>query len=834
MSNFSSVGLGVIVGATLGRSYTNTLSAAGKQAGRLGEQWQKTNARLRAAGDVVKYRTRLDELRKKQQALGRSSSRLTDGIRETERRYREAKRAARQYGIAVGAAADEQKRLARQLARTETAQRGQALRQRGAGRLGALRGAALGMAGAGYAAARVVGGAMAREEQALYLRSVIGAPDKDAAVGRAVAHAREFARGSLASEEEMLEIQYQLGSADLDEEAARTGGEMVHKLAKVTRGAAGQVAEVVGITYNNMLAKAEGTTEEKMLRLGNVLAKTQMKFQIKDFGQLGESLSEAASGASSAKLPFESMAAAVGLLNSAGQQGSEAGTALKAVLKNLTKAGEELGTTVVRTADGQLNLVATLQQIKDATDGLDTDSRADLLREIFGDEGEAGIVPLLDKLDNFKAGLEELRAVSGSGMLSEEYQRFLNSGAGQWKMLTDNVTMAGQAFAGVLLPSVNALLRPVAGAAASVGVLAEQVPALSYAAGGLAIGLTAVAAAAAVKAAGLWALGAATSGWAATTEAASWAGMKYNAVIRATGLASYAAATARWRATAATRTWTVAQWLAAGAGSALARGVGAISRALRLQVAWSAVVAGATRAWTVAQWLLNVALNANPIGLVVAGAAALVGVGYLIYKHWDRAKSLFSAFWPVLLALLGPLGAIVGAVILLWKHWDKLTGAIGRGWERVNKFFGGGDDEQVGDAAPSPVAAPTPSRGVAPAAAAATFAAAATVGVAAAPAPVVAPLALEVPSPSAPVFGAAAPPVAPPEFPAIDIPTGEFPAADIPPPTAGRTVVIRVDRPVIEVHGDLDPDEVAVHVQREFEAILRRAAAEADLAEDDG
>ncbi len=135
----------------------------------------------------------------------------------------------------------------------------------------------------GYAVGQAFSGAMAREEQAIYLRAVIGAPDKDAAVGRAVQHAREYAAGSLASEEEMLEIQYQLGSAGFDEGAARTGSEMVHKLAKFTRGASGQAAEVFGITYNNMLAKAEGTTEEKMTRLGNVLAKTQAKFQIEHF-----------------------------------------------------------------------------------------------------------------------------------------------------------------------------------------------------------------------------------------------------------------------------------------------------------------------------------------------------------------------------------------------------------------------------------------------------------------------------------------------------------------------------------------------------------------------
>lgn len=46
----------------------------------------------------------------------------------------------------------------------------------------------------------------------------------------------------------------------------------------------------------------------------------------------------------------------------------------------------------------------------------------------------------------------------------------------------------------------------------------------------------------------------------------------------------------------------------------------------------------ATKSWTAAQWLLNVAMNANPIGLAIAGIAALIGIGYLLYKNWDRIK----------------------------------------------------------------------------------------------------------------------------------------------------------------------------------------------------
>ena len=99
----------------------------------------------------------------------------------------------------------------------------------------------------------------------LNLRTVLDVDDKDAAMERALSHARGLTRRSLADEEEILEIEYALNSAGLGEEVSRAGIELVHQVAKVTRGSAEQVGEVVGITFNNMAAGMTGTAEEKMV-----------------------------------------------------------------------------------------------------------------------------------------------------------------------------------------------------------------------------------------------------------------------------------------------------------------------------------------------------------------------------------------------------------------------------------------------------------------------------------------------------------------------------------------------------------------------------------------
>jgi TP901 family phage tail tape measure protein len=108
-------------------------------------------------------------------------------------------------------------------------------------------------------------------------------------------------------------------------------------------------------------------------------------------------------------------------------------------------------------------------------------------------------------------------------------------------------------------------------------------------------------------------------------------------------------------------------------------GVMALSKAV-------VVIAHATKIWTAAQWLLNVALNANPIGLVVLAVVALAAGVYLVIKYWDQILPLLQkvgqafqqlgqwimggvkvAFdwikdnWPMLVGiLLGPIGIFAG------------------------------------------------------------------------------------------------------------------------------------------------------------------------------
>lgn len=115
----------------------------------------------------------------------------------------------------------------------------------------------------------------------------------------------------------------------------------------------------------------------------------------------------------------------------------------------------------------------------------------------------------------------------------------------------------------------------------------------------------------------------------------------------------------------------------------------------------------ATGIATAAQWALNVALTANPIGIVVVAIGALIaGLALLFTKNdavregvtkaWEAIKNAASAVWNwlvgafkkwgglILAAIMGPFGLMVYGII---KNWDKIKSGAAAVWEAVVGFF---------------------------------------------------------------------------------------------------------------------------------------------------
>jgi hypothetical protein len=79
-------------------------------------------------------------------------------------------------------------------------------------------------------------------------------------------------------------------------------------------------------------------------------------------------------------------------------------------------------------------------------------------------------------------------------------------------------------------------------------------------------------------------------------------------------------------------------------------------------------VTALTEAWTARQLILNAAMDANPIGLVILGIAALIWEIKKLNDHWDETTDRFVALWAAI------------------KEWAELVRQV---FEGLGKFIGG-------------------------------------------------------------------------------------------------------------------------------------------------
>ncbi len=499
----NTLALGVVIGAKLGKNYFNTFDTAEQKATKLGAAFANNDKKLKAANGVIKYKRLLEDLRKKQERAGGTNTRLARGINEAEKRYKQAKKEAKGYGLAISSITKEQKKLAAESAKVLKIQTHLNKQQKAARKLGALKTKAVGAMATGYGVGRVFGKAFELEDKKLQLGDVITGENTEVRLQSSLQNAKAFARNSLASEADIMEIDYSLRSSGLNDEAAKFGATIVSKVATVTKGSAGDVGFIIGDTFNNIGNMMEGSVEDRLTRIGDVFTKTKNLFSIKDFNQLGEGLKEGLAGAISNKVSLEQTSAIIGQINNGMLKGSSAGTGFNAMLRQLPTASKEMNFKIVRNKNDELDAIATIENINTALSGMSIDEKAVALQKYFGDEGKKAIVPLLGNLEQLKANYKEVQENS-TGTFDEGYQRRINSASGQWLMLNQNFSSIGTTIASVLLPTLNSILAPIASVMGGIGALVEKVPAVGYVLGGVAVGFTLVTSAVLVTTSAQW------------------------------------------------------------------------------------------------------------------------------------------------------------------------------------------------------------------------------------------------------------------------------------------------------------------------------------------
>lgn len=602
MSN--SLGIGVIIGASLSATYHKTFENASQKAIKLGKAYEETNRKLASAKAVAKYKSQLEALKTKQAKLGTSSNRLNRGIANLEQRYLKAKREAKAYGLSIGDIVKAQAHL--QKSSDKLALKNLAAQQREAGRQkrSELQGQMLGAIGTAWAMSQPIQEAIEFESVMADVKKVVefdspeqfkamgqdvlalsthipmaasGLGDIVAAAGRAGISRNELLR--FAEDAAKMGVAFDMSGAEAG--AAMTGMRTIFKLTQ---------DEVIklGDAYN-YLDNSMDTTAADLVQIANRAGSTADLF-----GLSGQQLGALGATFKAMKTPTEVAGTAINAmlmkLATADKQGNKFATALN----EIGLSAEGLKEAIAEDAQGAL--LDFFEAAKGSDDVMGT------LSDLFGMEYSDDVSKIVNGLDKYKEALALIGdETKYAGAMQKEYQERASTTANSLTLFKNQTVRLGVVLGSVLLPPLNWMVGKLGVLANGLTYMADKFPTLTNVVVGATVGLI---------------------------------GLKI-AMIGGSFVASVF--------------------------------VGTLTSFKIVMLTAS----HAMKAVTAAQWLWNIALNANPIGLVVAGVGALIGAGYMLYKNWDSVLEWFNK-------ALGKIGDLFG--------W------LGDTW---NSFFGSDDEKKV-------------------------------------------------------------------------------------------------------------------------------------------
>ncbi|MCG8632253.1 MAG: phage tail tape measure protein, partial [Desulfobacterales bacterium] len=343
----------------------------------------------------------------------------------------------------------------------------------------------------------------------------------------------------------------------------------------------------------------------QMTRVADVLTKTFTTSNV-NLEELGETMKYVAPVATKAGLELEDMAAMAGLLGNVGIKGSESGTALRAMILRLAaptgEAADALANMGVEARDSAGNIrpiIELLGEVAKETGNMGSGEQLEILKKIFGERPAASVSELIAKAGDqgITEYLKQIRAYQGTAKKTAAVMD--DTLFGSVKRLGSAGEGLAISFGSRLTPAFRSVVDSVTWLTGKTIALTNRFPGLTTTVGLLAAGTVSLGA---VMIAG---------GYAFTIVKGGVLGLQ-------------------------------AAYLVLNSACLMTRG-----QMLALAVQQKAGAA-ATGIMTTAQWALNVALNANPIGLVVAGVAALAGAGVLVYKYWEPISGFFSGIWEKL------------------------------------------------------------------------------------------------------------------------------------------------------------------------------------------
>ena len=477
-------------------------------------------------------------------------------------------------------------------------------------------------------------------------------------VSESIDTAREFARRNPVSLQTVLDVQLGMTQRGMAPEFAKKMSGFVANVGVLTGQEGAATADTVGAIFDAIGSRLQGTAENRIRHIGDVLAQT--KYQ---FGMTldAEGMRKSIQAANRLNIGLEELVTVMGTLKRAGFDEASAGQATEQLLTRLTAASQKWGFQIVRNTDGTMDWAHTLRSLRQeigtqvGAQGIEAVDAA--LGEIAGPRGKSAITALFTATSGANAfGAELAKLRESGGFVDKTAKEKLAEAGAQLEKLKENLNSIGAVIGGVLLPGFSRLLAPVGRFSAALAKFSQEHKTI-----GAVIGTTA--AVALTFGAAIFGVGYAMTyirapflafrAWLRDTEKnAVGASIALHAMAAAQREAAGAGTAGALGAAAATKQGLLGRTFARIMGRGALVTVGAVAG----EAATGGVPAGGVGSAIASVGSAIGGLSAGP--LLVIGAA-IVAIGVAVYKFWQPIGAFFSGLWAGIGQGLAPVGTAI-------------------------------------------------------------------------------------------------------------------------------------------------------------------------------
>ncbi|NBF13535.1 phage tail tape measure protein [Pseudomonas sp. Fl4BN1] len=438
-------------------------------------------------------------------------------------------------------------------------------------------------------------------------------------------------------------------------------------LAKATKSDAETLGAYVGTMYNLFKVQADAMGKAEWVeKLGGQTALAVQLFRT-DGAQLKDAFKEVGAIATAGGVDIAEQFAVIGSLSST-MEGGDAGGRYKAFFENIGAASDKLGIKFTDQEGKVLPMLQILEKLQGKLGDLNSASAGTKLLDAFGGEGAQVIGALAKDTDRLRQGLDKLGKVRGL----EDAEKMAQAMVDPWQQFAAAVEALRIAFGQALIPILTPLMAKLSGVASTLTRWTQLFPNITRVVGIATLGVLAIIAAMSLL---TFVVGASRMAWMAIITV--WKVVQLLNLRTIAGFLLQAAVIATYVAGL----------------TVLYTTMGIIRVAMML---WQGVI-----------WLVNVALTANPIGVVVMGIAVLVAIVIAAVYYWDEwtgALMNTEAFKWVLEKLQGLtdwFNSMGGWAGMAKGAWDAIVGvfykAINSLIEMINTIPGVNIEARLGD-----------------------------------------------------------------------------------------------------------------------------------------